>query len=98
MLANVCFPEYKEKKDCEPNKEWKEKGCKKCRCSLDGKRVKCTTPAQCYKIKDEKKDCKINETKWDYGCKKCSCTPDGKAIECAYECNDKDTVAASRPS
>jgi len=44
---------YKEKKDCEPNKEWKEKlsssnwekGCKACSCSPDGKVVECTSYA-----------------------------------------------------
>merc|ERR1719430_207284 len=42
-LPPALGKEYKEIKDCEPNKEWKEKGCKACSCSPDGRVVECHT-------------------------------------------------------
>ena len=43
MLANVCFPVHREKKDCEAKKTWTEDGCRKCSCMPDGKEVECKT-------------------------------------------------------
>ena len=57
----------RDKKDCEANKEWKEKGCNLCRCHSDGKEVvclnQCTSQGAMHCSEDGNGDevCRYNE-------------------------------------
>ena len=57
----------RDKKDCEANKEWKEKGCNLCRCHPDGKEVvcfnQCTSQGAMHCSEDGNGDevCRYNE-------------------------------------